>query len=241
MVKCRGAIPFITVAKSKRYCKGVKSIASELTFTTKSNTFYSLSIPFTFSTVIKGIAFSIFNIRRLHQSWKKSQSWQSGLGNALAIWGTFLLEIYAGLSNFGICRDLRTFEIIFRLNVGKILNDWEKLGNIDLKILLFCLNFPPKFLYGSDWGIFWWIVCNNMKITLFCRFDYWTRFTHFGEHFWPTVLDWGTLLHFFQLCLHRGLLARTGKSILASWHPSLILFYLLSSYPPNSLASLSQT
>ena len=61
MVKCRGAIPFITVAKSKRYCKGVKSIASELTFTTKSNTFYSLSIPFTFSTVIKGIAFSIFN------------------------------------------------------------------------------------------------------------------------------------------------------------------------------------
>ena len=61
MVKCRGAIPFITVAKSKRYCKEVKSIASELTFTTKSNTFYSLSIPFTFSTVIKGIALSIFN------------------------------------------------------------------------------------------------------------------------------------------------------------------------------------
>ena len=88
------------------------------------------------------------------QSWTKLQSWQSGLGNALAIWGTFLPEIYAGLSNFGICRDLRTFEIIFRLNVGKILNDWEKLGNIDLKILLFCLNFPPKFLYGSDWGNF---------------------------------------------------------------------------------------
>ena len=85
---------------------------------------------------------------------KKSQSWQSGLGNALAIWGTFLPEIYAGLSKFGICRDLSTFEIIFRLNVGKILNDWEKLGNIDLKILLFCLHFPPKFLYGSDWGIF---------------------------------------------------------------------------------------
>ena len=60
MVKCRSAIPFITVAKSKRYCKGVKSIASELTFTTKSNTFYSLPIPFTFSTVIKGLALSIF-------------------------------------------------------------------------------------------------------------------------------------------------------------------------------------
>ena len=64
MVKCRGAIPFITVAKSKRYRKGVKSIASEPTFTIKSNTFYSLSIPFTFSTVIKGIALSIFNITK---------------------------------------------------------------------------------------------------------------------------------------------------------------------------------
>ena len=61
MVKCGGAIPFITVVKSKGYCKGVKSIASELTFTTRGNNFYSLSIPFTFSTVVKGIAFSIFN------------------------------------------------------------------------------------------------------------------------------------------------------------------------------------
>ena len=26
------------------------------------------------------------------------------------------------------------------------------------------------------------------------------QFKHFGEHFWPAVLDWGTLLHFFQLC-----------------------------------------
>ena len=26
-----------------------------------------------------------------------------------------------------------------------------------------------------------------------------TRFKHFGEHFWPAVLDWGTPLHFFQL------------------------------------------
>ena len=38
-----------------------QSIASELTFTTRGNNFYSLSIPFTLSTVIKGIAFSIFN------------------------------------------------------------------------------------------------------------------------------------------------------------------------------------
>lgn len=89
----------------------------------------------------------------------------------------------------------------FQAECGEDFEWLKKLGNIDLKILLFCLHFPPKFLYGSNWGIFWWIVCNNMKITLFCRFDYWTRFTHFGEHFWPTVLDWGTLLHFFQLCL----------------------------------------
>jgi len=61
MVKFRGAIPFITVTKIKRYFKGVKSIASEPTFTTKSNTFYYLPIPSTFSTVIKGIAHSIFN------------------------------------------------------------------------------------------------------------------------------------------------------------------------------------
>jgi len=67
------------------------------------------------------------------------------LGNALAIWGTFLPEIYTGLLNFGICRDLRTFEIIFKLNVGKILNDWEKLGNIDLKILLFVCISPFNF------------------------------------------------------------------------------------------------
>ena len=49
MVKYRGALPFITVAKSKRYCKGVKSIASELTFSTKyfllpDNTFYFLQL-----------------------------------------------------------------------------------------------------------------------------------------------------------------------------------------------------
>ena len=49
---------FYTVAKSKRYCKGVKSIASELTFSTKSNTFYSWTIPFTFCNCNKN---SIFN------------------------------------------------------------------------------------------------------------------------------------------------------------------------------------
>ena len=58
------------------------------------------------------------------------------------------------LSNFGKCRILHTFETIFRLNVGKILDDWERLGNIDLKILPFGLHFPPKFLSGSDWGTF---------------------------------------------------------------------------------------
>ena len=35
---------------------------------------------------------------------------------------------------------------------------------------------------------------------MFCRLDYLSRFTQFGEHFWPVVLDWGTPLHFFQLC-----------------------------------------
>ena len=51
----------LQLQKVKGIAREKKSIASELTYTTKSNTFYSLSIPFTFSTVIKGIAFSIFN------------------------------------------------------------------------------------------------------------------------------------------------------------------------------------
>ena len=62
-----------------------------------------------------------------------------------------------------------------------------------------CIS-PLNFYMVVTGEFFWWIVCNYMKIMLFCRFDYWTRFTHFGEHFWPAVLDWGTLLHFFQLC-----------------------------------------
>ena len=37
-----------------------------------------------------------------------------------------------------------------------------------------------------------------MKITLFCRFDYLSRFTHFREHFWPAVLVRGTPLQFFS-------------------------------------------
>ena len=73
-----------------------------------------------------------------------------------------------------------------------------------------CIS-PLNFYMVVTGEFFWWIVCNNMKITLFCRFDYWTRFTHFGEHFWPTVLDWGTLLHFFQLCIIPSL---TGPKIL---------------------------
>ena len=38
--------------------------------------------------------------------------------------------------------------------MGNILDDWERLGEIDLKILLFGFHFLPKFLSGSDWGTF---------------------------------------------------------------------------------------
>ena len=71
----------------------------------------------------------------------------------------------------------------------------------DLEILscfLGCIS-PQNFYLAVTGEIFWWIVCDNMKITLFCRFDYLMRFTHFREHFWPAVLDWGMPLHFSQL------------------------------------------
>ena len=42
----------------------------------------------------------------------------------------------------------------FQAECGEDFEWLEKLGNIDLKIFLFCLHFPPKFQYGSDWGIF---------------------------------------------------------------------------------------
>ena len=69
-----------------------------------------------------------------------------GSGNALGIWRTFLLKIYAVFSNFEICHDLRTFETIFRLNVGNILDDWDRLRIIDLLFfLLIGLYFPLTF------------------------------------------------------------------------------------------------
>ena len=43
-----------------------------------------------------------------------------------------------------------------------------------------------------------------MEIMLFCHFDCLSRFTHFGEHFWPALLDRGTPQHFFQLCIIVG-------------------------------------
>ena len=55
-----GAIHFITVAKRKMYCMGVKSMASGLTFYTERNTFYSLPIHFTFCNCNK--MYSTYNI-----------------------------------------------------------------------------------------------------------------------------------------------------------------------------------
>jgi len=63
MVKC--AIPFITVAKRKRYCKGVKSIASEPTISTKKIILFTPGqYLLLYASVIKGIALSIFNRRK---------------------------------------------------------------------------------------------------------------------------------------------------------------------------------
>ena len=58
-------------------------------------------------------------------------------GNTLGILETFWPKSYAVLSNFGIHCHFCTFVTIFRLNVEIIFYDWERLGNIDLKILLF--------------------------------------------------------------------------------------------------------
>ena len=40
------------------------------------------------------------------------------------------------------------------LNVGNILDDWDRLRIIYLFFLLFGLYFSPYFLSGSDWGTF---------------------------------------------------------------------------------------
>ena len=88
----------------------------------------------------------------------------------------------------------------FRLNVGNILDDWNRLRII--YFLLFGLYFFPNFFLAVTGEHFWWILCNKMEIMLFCHFDCLSRFTHFGEHFWPALLDRGTPQHFFQLCLY---------------------------------------
>ena len=46
-------------------------------------------------------------------------------------------KIYA-LKKIEICHDLRTFETIFRLNVGNILDDWDRLRIIYL--FFFCFS-----------------------------------------------------------------------------------------------------
>ena len=56
-----GVIPFITVAKIKIYCMGVKSMASGLTLYTKAILFTPCQYILLFATVIKCIAYTIFN------------------------------------------------------------------------------------------------------------------------------------------------------------------------------------
>ena len=79
------------------------------------------------------------------------------------------------------------------------------LGNIlDQHLKISQETSPDKSCDCCDWGTFWtyWLEYYAFweTFTLFCRLDYLSRFTQFGEHFWPVVLDWGTPLHFFQLC-----------------------------------------
>ena len=68
----------------------------------------------------------------------------------------------------------------------------------------FCLQWLGSILYILAWKLskIYKIVFKRMKITLFCRFDYLSWFTHLREHFLPAVLDQGTSKHFFQLWLH---------------------------------------
>ena len=70
-----------------------------------------------------------------------------GSGNALGIWGTFLPKNYAIFSNFEICHDLCTFETIFRLNVGNILDDWDRLRILYLFSFAFWVVFFPLFSF----------------------------------------------------------------------------------------------
>ena len=51
---------------------------------------------------------------------KSCEPGELGSGNALGIWGTFEPNIYAVLSNFGICRMVRSVITIFMVNVIKL-------------------------------------------------------------------------------------------------------------------------
>ena len=55
------ALHFITVARSKMYCMGIKSMAPGLTFLPQSNTFYSLLTDFTVFKWNEIKACTIFN------------------------------------------------------------------------------------------------------------------------------------------------------------------------------------
>ena len=58
------AIHLITVAKSKMYSMGVKSMASGLTFFSPKQYFLLLDNNFCFTTVINCIAYTIFNLNK---------------------------------------------------------------------------------------------------------------------------------------------------------------------------------
>ena len=128
----------------------------------------------------------------------------------------FWPKIYAILSNFGICHDLCTSETIFRLNVRRtnrlsrqglwnIVHYWGTLWNQVIQFLLFWEHHLIQILSAVIREHFvhisvkiYKIVFKRMKITLFCRFDYLSRFTHLREHFWPAALDRGTPKHYRQ-------------------------------------------
>ena len=95
--------------------------------------------------------------RANHRVGKSCDPGDPGLGNALGIWGTFLPKNYTVLLNFEICHNLCTFETIFRLNVGNILDYWDRLRIIYLFFIAFWVVFFPYFLSGSDWGTFFMI------------------------------------------------------------------------------------
>ena len=91
-----------------------------------------------------------------------------------AIWESgehFDQKFYADLSNFGICRDLCTFETIFRLNVGNISDDWGILGNIDSKVLLFGCIFPIIFYLAVTGELNSVQQCENYAVLSLRLFD----------------------------------------------------------------------